>query len=157
MSTLLTEPVFAYFNSDCLPVPRLAPASPTTRTGLIRNKPGTPTPFLNLPPAPASILDQSGQTDTRYGCGIHQEPTLRESGDKSSVDLKLGAADAEHRLVLLRQLQENLGKGEETRSPMCCDTYGPNVPRGVGVLPGKPEVQHVALPVGGWQPPHGKV
>lgn len=36
-------------------------------------------------------------------------------------------------------------------------THGPHVPRSVGVLPGQPEVQHVALPVGGRQPAHGKV
>lgn len=108
MSALLTEPVFAYLShaslSHAFPPLPLAHTHAHAHTGLIRNKPGPPTPFRNLTPAPAPIFDQSGQTDTRYECGIHQEPTLRERGGKSSVDLELGAADTEHKLALLRQL-----------------------------------------------------
>lgn len=36
-------------------------------------------------------------------------------------------------------------------------THRPDIPCGVRVLPGQPKVQHVALPVGGRQPAHGKV
>lgn len=65
---------------------------------------------------------------------------------------------------LSRQLQGKLvkgpqvrGWGEDARLPVSGGTHGPNVPRGVGVLPGQPKIQHVALSVGGGQPAHGKV
>lgn len=46
-------------------------------------------------PAPASILDQSGQQTTGHGCGIHQEPRPRGREDGPCMDLALG--DTEHK------------------------------------------------------------